>query len=103
MKSIRLSDDNKRLDVQFFWLAKGNHTSEVGILQRPSLTMNLYRRPNRTMVFNVDTLRAICSGDEISLETSDPEKYPLSDVGLLEMQWFLNRVAVMSGAVEPQG
>ena len=40
--------------------------------------------------------------DEISLETDDPVTRPLPDFRLLEMQWFLHRVAAMSGAAEPQ-
>jgi len=102
LKPIRLSDDNKRLDVQFFWLVKGNHTPVVSILQHPSLSVDLRRGPNRTVLVNADTLRVICSGDEISLETSNAEQYPLPDVRLLEMQWFLHRVAAMSGAAEPR-
>jgi hypothetical protein len=102
LKPIRLSDDMKRLDIQFFWLAKGNHTSEVRILQRPLLPVDLNQGPNITKLFNVLTEKSICSGDVISLETDDPVAHPLPNLRLLEMQWFLNRVAAMSGAAEPQ-
>jgi hypothetical protein len=102
LKPIRLSDDMKRLDIQFFWLAKGNRTSEVRILQRPPIPVDLDQGPNVTKLFNVLTEKKICSGYEISLETDDPVAYPLPDLSLLEMQWFLNRVAAMSGAVGPQ-
>jgi len=101
LKPIGLSDDRKRLDMQFFWLAKGNH-SEVGILQRPALPVDLDQGPNITKLYNVLTDKKICSGDEISLETDDPVAHPLPDLRLLEMQWFLTRVAAMSGAAEPQ-
>ena len=102
LKPIRLSDDMKRLDIQFFWLAKGNHTSEVRILQRPPIPMDSDQGPNFTKLYNVRADKKICSGDTISLETDDPVAHPLPDVRLLEMQWFLNRVAAMSGAAEPQ-
>jgi hypothetical protein len=102
LKPIRLSDDKKRLDIQFFWLAKGNRTSLVSILQRPPLPVDLDRGPNITMLFNVLTEKKIYSGDEISLETDDAVAHPLPDLKLLEMQWFLNRVTAMSGAAEPQ-
>ena len=100
-KPIGLSDDRKRLDMQFFWLAKGNH-SQVGILQRPALPVDLDQGPNITKLYNVLTDQKICSGDEISLETDDPVAHPLPDLRLLEMQWFLTRVAAMSGVAEPQ-
>ena len=102
LKPIGLSDDMKRLDIQFFWLAKGNNPSEVCILQRPPLPVHLNQGPNVTKLYNVQEDKAICSGDQISLETDDPIAHPLPNLRLLEMQWFLNRVAAMSGAAEPQ-
>ena len=90
------------LDIQFFWLGKGNHTSEVGILQRPTLPVDLNQGPNVTMLYNVQTRKEVCSADQISLETDGPVAHPLSDFRLLEMQWFLNRVVAMSGATETQ-
>jgi hypothetical protein len=102
LKPIGLSDDMKRLDMQFFWLAKGNYTSKVHILQRPLLPVDLNQGPNVTMLYNVQTRKEVCSGDKISLETDDPVLHPLPNLRLLEMQWFLNRVAAMSGAAEPQ-
>jgi len=54
------------------------------------------------MLFNHETRRVISSGDEISLETDDPVNKPLPSLKLLEMQWFLHRVAAMSAATEPQ-
>jgi hypothetical protein len=102
LKPIGLSDDKKRLDIQFFWLAKGNRTSQVAILQRPPLPVQLDQGPNMTMLLNVQTKQIICSGDQISLETDDPVAHPLPDLKLLEMQWVLNRVAAISAAAEPQ-
>ncbi|OCK86096.1 hypothetical protein K432DRAFT_421279 [Lepidopterella palustris CBS 459.81] len=102
LKPIRLSNDKKRLDVQFFWLPPRHHVYQVGILQRPSLPSALDRGPNKTMLFNLDTCKKICSGDEISLETDDPVSRPLPDFRVLEMQWYLHRVTAMSGAAEAQ-
>jgi hypothetical protein len=53
-------------------------------------------------LWNHYTDKKISSGDEICLETDDPVTRPLPNFKLLEMQWFLHRVAAMSGAAEPQ-
>lgn len=42
----------------------------------------------------------IQSGDEIRITTEDPQNCPLPHWDLLEMQWVLNRVVAMSGAVD---
>jgi len=102
LKPIRLSDDKKRLDIQFFWLAKGNGASEVAILQRPPLSVHLDQGPNVTKLFNVQTNRKICSGDQITLETDNAMSHPLPDLRLLDMQWILHRVTAMSAAAEAQ-
>ncbi|KAF2190392.1 hypothetical protein K469DRAFT_623444 [Zopfia rhizophila CBS 207.26] len=102
LKPIGISDDKKRLGVQFFWLPPRSHSPEVNILQVPLLPADLDQGPNLAMIFNHQTRKEIRSGDEISLETDDPESRPLPDFRLLEMQWFLHRVTAMSGAAEPQ-
>jgi len=102
LKPIRISDDMKRLDVQFFWLSSTPHVPEVNILQVPSLPADLDQGPNLAKLFNHETDTKIHSGCEISLETDDPVSRPLPDFRLLEMQWFLHRVTAMSGAAELQ-
>jgi len=102
LKPIGLSDDKKRLDLQFFWLSKSDKPYQVDILRRHSFSANLDQGPNLARIINHETLELICSGDNISLETSDPGELPLPNLKLLEMQWVLNRVAAMSAAAEPQ-
>ncbi|KAF2180008.1 hypothetical protein K469DRAFT_715607 [Zopfia rhizophila CBS 207.26] len=101
LKPIRISDDKKRLDVQFFWLPSNPHVRGVDILQVPSLP-DLDQGPNLARLFNHETGAKISSRCEISLETDDPVSRPLPDFRILEMQWFLHRVTAMSGAAEPQ-
>lgn len=55
---------------------------------------------NLSKLFNHITNTLISSGDEIALTTEDPELQPLPDMRLLEMQYFLHRVAAMSGAAD---
>ena len=101
LKPISLSDDKKSLEIQFFWLTKRNR-GDTTILQRPILSGEPKKGPNMTILMNCDTEKAICSGDQISLRTNDPKKYPQPNFQLLEMQWFLHRVTVISAAAEPQ-
>jgi hypothetical protein len=101
LKPIRISDDKKRLDVQFFWLSSNTLVSGINTLQAPSLLAPDYG-PNLTMLFNNESRKEIRSGDEISLHTDDPVSRPLPDFSLLEMQWFLHRITAMSGAAESQ-
>ncbi|OCK75020.1 hypothetical protein K432DRAFT_270491, partial [Lepidopterella palustris CBS 459.81] len=100
-KPISLSEDKKRLVVQFYWLTPPNRASTVEILQVPSLPKDSDRGPNSTMLFNHETGEKICSGHALSLTTDDPVTQPLPDRRLLEMQWFLHRVTAISGAAEP--
>ena len=104
LEPIRLSDDKKRLDIQFYWMPSDNYASQVGILQRPLLPADKDQGPIPVpvMLHNCETNKTIRSGDKISLETDDPVERPLPDFKLLEMQWFLHRVAAMSGAAKPQ-
>jgi hypothetical protein len=44
--------------------------------------------------------KKIISGQEISLTTSDPNKLPLPDKRILEMQWYLQQVAALKGGAE---
>ena len=102
LKPIGLSTDKKRLEVQFFWLTKSNRASQVAMLQRPLLPVDLDQGPNVTRLSNVQTDRKICSGDQISLETDDPITNPLPDLRLLDMQWMLHRVQALSAAAQGQ-
>ena len=101
LKSIRISDDKKRLDVQFFWLSSNLHVPEIDILQAPSLSAP-ESGPNLARLFNHETNIIIKSGDKFSLKTDDPVLQPLPEFRLLEMQWFLHRVTALSGAAEPR-
>jgi hypothetical protein len=98
LKLIHLSDDKKRLDVEFHWLRQHNH-SEIDILTVPQTSEGLESGP-KAKLLRFPTDRIICSGKKISLTTDDPVTRPLPHFALLEMQWILHRVAAMSGAAE---
>jgi hypothetical protein len=94
-----LSEDQKCLTVKFFWLRKGSRPSQVNLCDAPSVE-GRDQGPGRARLGNHETTDLIRSGDEIRLETEDPENLPLPSWELLEMQWFLNRVVAISGAAD---
>lgn len=46
------------------------------------------------------TRTELLSGYRVNLTTSDPDRYPLPDERLIELQWFLSRVLKMSAVAE---
>ncbi|KIW25570.1 uncharacterized protein PV07_08736 [Cladophialophora immunda] len=97
LKPIQMSDDKKRLDIEFHWLSSNPYAERVDLAQVPSLAITDHG-PNETRLFDVQTLEVISSGQQICLTTDDPELRPLPNMKLLEMQWYLHRVTAMSGA-----
>jgi hypothetical protein len=95
-----ISNDKKRLTVKFYWLPRYQHSDEVDILYSPSIPEDLDGENHGVGLWNLSTKKQICSGDEIYLETNDPERLSLPDLRILEMQWILHRVIVLSGAAE---
>ncbi|PWY73404.1 hypothetical protein BO83DRAFT_388766 [Aspergillus eucalypticola CBS 122712] len=49
-------------------------------------------------LFDNETDTIICSGDRITVTTPDPEKFPLPDLDLLDLQWTLHRLGAMCAA-----
>ena len=98
-----ISNDKKRLTVKFFWLPRNQQYSpKVDILRTPLIPEDLDGRHLGIGLWNFHTDKRIRSGDEIYLETNDPERLPLPDLRILEMQWILHRVTALSGAAEPR-
>jgi hypothetical protein len=97
-----ISDDKKRLTVKFFWLPRNQYSPTVDILRTPLIPEDLDGQNHGVGLWNFHTDKRIRSGDEIYLETNDPETLPLPDLRILEMQWILHRVTALSGAAEPR-
>jgi hypothetical protein len=102
LQPIELSEDPTRLTVRFFWLQFHDKSSEVTFIQRPTLPNDLGEGPNSAKLWNDDTENKIRSGDEFYITTDDPVERPLPSYALIEMQWFLHRVAAISGGAEPE-
>jgi hypothetical protein len=102
LKPKEISNDKKRLTVKFFWLPRNKYSPTVDILRTPLIPEDLDGRNHGVGLWNFYTDQRIRSGDEIYLETDDPERLPLPDWRILEMQWILQRVTALSAAAEPR-
>src|SRR5437763_5503273 len=69
-----ISNDKKRLTVKFFWLPRYQHFDKVDILCSPSIPEDLDGENHEVSLWNRSAKKLICSGDEIYLETNDPER-----------------------------
>ena len=110
LKPLELSNDRKKLTVQFFWQPQYNHRLAdcIDLLKEPASSkgLNEVKRleilPNGTRTekpYYLSTHQGqIQSEDIFCLTTDDPEIRPLPSWHLLEMQWFLQRLTAMSGA-----
>ncbi|EFW16414.1 hypothetical protein D8B26_005746 [Coccidioides posadasii str. Silveira] len=101
LQPVKMSEDGKCLTLKFYWLPRRSTSVEMDIMDTPSIPEDLTGLPRNLKAWNVITERKICSGDEIHLETPDPDNLPLPDVRILDMQWVLQRLMALSGAAEP--
>lgn len=100
LEPIYLSNDRKQLKLKFYWLPQQPKRPLVDILEIPTIPSDLEGLENDFVAWNVKTKERIFSGEEILMETSDPEGHPLPDWHLLEMQWVLQRLSALSGAAD---
>ena len=99
LKPISESDDKKTLTVQFLWQQqqKGRFPS-MSLTTTPISTEGL-KQSAGVWLFDKNG-KKIQSGDFFELQTDDPIQKPLPNFELLELQWFLQRIQGMAGAVD---
>jgi HNH endonuclease len=102
LKPIEVSEDKGKLRVQFYWLPRNKLSNSIDILTVPAIPDNENGAIHEIGLWNIKTDERIRSGYVLDIETEDPEKLPLPDTRLLDMQWVLNRVSALSGAAEPR-
>lgn len=102
LKPISVSDDNTTLTIQFFWQAKHEQIkSAMNLLTLPPSTRDLDHSGNSYLSnYRLPGDPRIKSGDLFVIKTDNPEARPLPSAALLEIQWFLQRVAGMAGAAD---
>lgn len=97
LQPISLSGDKTTLEVRFFWQKKQGDMTTINLLDTPFSTRDLDRN-NKDRLFDVETGITIHSGDIFTFQTDDPILRPLPSFALLELQFFLTRIAGMTGA-----
>src|SRR5947209_600389 len=107
LKPLKLSRNQKKLTVQFFWQVPGNYErkSRIDLLTEPTSSKGLSLLPNGNVLPRVNddgSTPRIHSGDTFTFTTKDPKNLPLPSLELLEMQWALQRLVGMCGAAEWQ-
>ena len=103
LKPLKMAEDKKSMEVQFFWLPKIDRQPLVPLTHRPELPADLQGSVENVKLFNCETEEKICSGDKFTLRTNDPEITPLPSLELLEMQWLLHRLTALCGGIGDDG
>jgi hypothetical protein len=99
LKPISESNDKKTLIVQFLWQEKQiGHFPKISPTTPPTSTEGLEQTAG-IWLFDKNG-KKIRSGDYFELCTDDPIRKPLPSFELLELQWFLQRLQGMAGAVD---
>ena len=100
LQPIEASADGKSTKLKLYWLRhrETSGSTMVDIMDIPTLPEDTLKDIN---IYSKDG-HLIKSGEVIELTTSDPINRPLSNWDLLEMQWVLQRLAALAGAVDPE-
>ncbi|KAE8158947.1 hypothetical protein BDV40DRAFT_274645 [Aspergillus tamarii] len=97
---VEMSEAKTSLTMRFWWLPRRAYSMEVALCVAPDLPSDLKASPCNAKLWNCDTDQPIYSDQLVTMTTQDPEAMPLPSFDLLQMQWFLERVAAMSGAAD---
>lgn len=99
---VSLSDDRRKLTLQFFAQPEDSvTTTQMSVATLPSSTRHITAR---SINYDVgDDIYRLKSGQLIEMTTNDVYERPLPSFGLLEMRWFLQRIAGMAGVIESTG
>ena len=104
LKPLKLSRNHKKLTVQFFWQVPGNYDNKnrISLLTEPTSSEGLEIVANGHFLHRLEddgSTPRIRSGETFTFTTKDPKNLPLPSLELLEMQWVLQRLVGMCGAV----
>lgn len=101
-KHLETSAGGKRMDLQFYWLKPHQKTptrlNKEDFIKRPLLPSNEACGEDLLFFHNVCTSQQIKSGDIITMRTSYPDEESLPSKALIDLQWYLNRIASLSAA-----
>lgn len=95
LKPIEISDDQKTMNVQLFWLPVVS--PEEVMTTPPVLPSGVDTPPGRNVkFFDCVTCEVIVSGHTFTFSTDDPTTKPLSSWDMIEAQWLVRRLFALS-------
>ena len=100
LQPVERSEDSKCQKVKFHWLYPHRHEGRVALSVAPEIPEDHSSGPRQLKLYDLPTDRKLCSGDEISITTPDPDRLPLPNPWILEMQWTLQQVGALKGGGE---
>ncbi|GAB1212750.1 hypothetical protein ATERTT37_001897 [Aspergillus terreus] len=106
LQPLSISGDQKVLKVKFYWMPINKFSDAMSSRRVPGpfpdgrlCSIKVEGRHNAKL-FNINTEKALRSGDVLTFKTDDPVGHPLPSMELLKMQWALHRVLALSGAAD---
>ncbi|KAF5861057.1 hypothetical protein ETB97_000746 [Aspergillus alliaceus] len=106
LKPLSISEDQRVLKVKFYWMSINKFSDNMSSKKAPSpfpdgrLSSIKVEDKHNAKLFNINTEKALRSGDVLTFKTDDPVGHPLPSMELLNMQWALHRVLALSGAAD---
>jgi hypothetical protein len=102
LEPTELSDDRTSQKVRFHWLYAQKHGRQAKLTRSPEIPepSGTGMGPRQLRIFDVQTGRPLCAGDEIAITTPDPDRLALPHPKILEMQFILQQVAALKGGGE---
>ena len=103
LKPIRISHDQRELEVQFFWQHRYRHRGrniDITTTPRSSEGLQTWGGPEDHLYHQGNPPRKIRSGDRFTFRTDNPVERPLPNWDLLQMQWVLHRVVCLGGVAD---
>lgn len=106
LNPLSISEDQKVMKVKFYWMPINKLSDAMSSREVPcpfpdgSLSSIKVEGKLNAKLFNIDTEKALRSGDVLTFKTDDPVGHPLPSMELLKMQWALHRVLAPSGAAD---
>ena len=91
------------MKIQFFWQKKQDHTQatiSLSILPYSTQDLDIHQGDDGASQLPQAAGGRIRSGHCFELQTDDPVRRPLPSFRLLQLQWFLQRIAGMAGAAD---
>ncbi|RAK91577.1 hypothetical protein BO79DRAFT_279791 [Aspergillus costaricaensis CBS 115574] len=106
LNPLSISENQKVLKVKFYWMPINKLSDAMSSREVPCpfpdgcLSSIKVEGKLNAKLFNINTEKALRSGDVLTFKTDDPVGNPLPSIELLNMQWALHRVLALSGAAD---